>query len=125
MKKLLLLSVIAAMVSSAAVAQESKDKAGPNQKTAVDQKDTKKPADMAAARAEWEKKVKDDLKLNADQTAKFDALNKEYNAKIDAIAQDASLDKDAQKEKKMALKRKKRLSFSRSLLPINKQRTKS
>jgi len=114
MKKLLLLSVIAGMVTTGAFAQESKDKAGPNQKTAVDQK---KPADMAAARADWEKKVKDELKLNADQSAKFDALNKDYNARIDAIAQDATLDKDAQKEKKMALKKEKEAKFFEILTP--------
>jgi hypothetical protein len=40
-----------------------------------------------------------------DQIVKFDALNKEYNEKIELIALDANLSKEAQKEKKMALKK--------------------
>ena len=44
--------------------------------------------------------MKNELKLTADQTTKYDALNSEYNPKMDALAQDASLSMDAQKEKK-------------------------
>jgi len=87
MKKLLLLFVITAMVGTTAVAQEQK----------VGKHD----------RSEWEKKIKDELKLTADQTEKYNALNKEYNDKIDALVNDANADKDAQKEKKMALKKEK------------------
>ena len=87
MKKFLLCLVITAMVSTAALAQ--------------DQKDVKQD------RTEWEKKIKDELKLTADQATKFDALSKEYNDKIDALMSDASLTKEAQKEKKMALKKEK------------------
>jgi len=87
MKKLLLLLVITAMVSTATVAQEQKD---------VNQE-----------RTEWEKKLKDELKLTADQTTKYDAVNKEFNDKKEALMNDASITKDAQKEKKMALKKEK------------------
>ena len=87
MKKILLCLVITAMVSTAAIAQ--------------DQKDVKQD------RTEWEKKIKDELKLTADQVVKYDALSKEYNEKMDALMADASLAKDAQKEKKMALKKEK------------------
>ena len=116
MKRLFLFSVIAGMMTTAAVAQESKEKTGPAQKPTVEQKDAKK-ADMSAARAEWEKKIKDELKLTPEQAVKFDALNKEYNPKIDAIAQDATLDKDAQKQKKMELKREKEAKFFEILTP--------
>ena len=77
-----------ALVGTAAMAQ-------------LDQKDPKKMQE------EWDKKVKDELKLSSDQVVKYDALSKEYGEKMTAIAQDASLSKDAQKEKKMALKKEK------------------
>jgi hypothetical protein len=83
--------VITAMVSTVAIAQDQ----------AQDQKVKQQD------RTEWEKKIKDELKLTADQTTKYDALSKEYNDKIDALMADASLAKDAQKEKKMALKKEK------------------
>jgi Spy/CpxP family protein refolding chaperone len=89
MKKLLLLFIASALVSAAAIAQM----------------DVKK--DYKKERTEWETKIKTDLNLTADQSAKFDALNKEYNEKIDAIAMDATTDKAALKEKKMALKKEK------------------
>ncbi len=87
MKKFLLFLVITAMVSTSALAQ--------------DQKNAKQD------KTEWEKKVKDELKLNEEQTVKYDALNKEYDEKITALMNDASLSKDVQKEKKMALKKEK------------------
>ena len=117
MKRLFLFSVIAGMMTTAAVAQESKEKSVPDQKPAVEQKDAKKQVDMSAARAEWEKKIKDELKLTPEQAVKFDALNKEYNTKIDAIAQDATLDKDAQKQRKMELKKEKETKFFEILTP--------
>ena len=89
MKKLFLVMVATAMVATAAMAQPPV------------QKDPKK------GRAEWEKKIKDELKLTNDQVVKFDAVNKEYGDKIDAIMQDAGLSQEAQKEKKMALKKEK------------------
>lgn len=90
MKKFLLCLVITAMVSTVTIAQEQ----------VQDQK-------VKQDRTEWEKKIKDELKLTADQAVKFDALSKEYNDKMDALMADASLSKDAQKEKKMALKKEK------------------
>lgn len=87
MKKFLLCLVVTAMVSTISIAQ--------------DQKDPKQD------RTEWEKKIKDELKLTPDQVTKYDALNKEYNDKIDALTADASLTKEVQKEKKMALKKEK------------------
>jgi Spy/CpxP family protein refolding chaperone len=87
MKKFLLCLVITAMVSTVSIAQ--------------DQKDVKQD------RTEWEKKLKEELKLTPDQTTKFDALSKEYSDKMDALTSDATLTKEAQKEKKMALKKEK------------------
>ena len=73
--------------------------------------------DQQKSKAEWEKKVKDELKLTDDQSVKFDALNKEYAEKIEAIAQDANLSKDVQKEKKMALKKEKETKLFEILTP--------
>lgn len=87
MKKFLLCALITAIVSTSALAQ--------------DQKDVKQD------KTEWEKKVKEELKLTDEQTVKYDALNKEYSDKISALMSDATLAKEAQKEKKMALKKEK------------------
>jgi len=73
--------------------------------------------DHKAERAEWEKKIKDELKLTPEQIVKFDALNKEYNDKIDVVAQDGGLSQDAQKEKKMALKKEKEARLLEILTP--------
>lgn len=100
MKKLLLLMMGTAMVMTAALAQPTPQ-----------QKDHKKD------RAEWEQKVKTELQLNQDQIVKFDAVSKEYNDKLDVIAQDASLSKDAQKEKKLALKKEKEVKLFEFLTP--------
>ena len=90
MKKLLLLFIASALVSGAALAQT----------------DTKK--DYKKDRTEWENKLKTELNLTADQSLKFDELNKEYNDKLDAIAMDATTtDKEELKEKKIALKKEK------------------
>lgn len=92
MKKVLLLMMAFAIVGIAANAQ-------------LDQKDYKKD------KAEWENKIKQELKLTDDQVTKYDALNKEYEEKFNTIAQDAGLTKEAQKEKKMALKKEKEAKF--------------
>lgn len=94
-----------AMVSMAAVAQESKDKVAADPK--VQTQKEMKSVDMATQKAEWDKKVKDELKLTPEQVTKFDALNKEYGDKMNAVQQDATLNQDAQKEKKMTLKKEK------------------
>ena len=105
MKKLLLLFAITALVSTGTFAQEQ------------DAKEVKEVKDVKKERAEWEKKVKDELKLTAEQSEKYDALCKEYNEKIDAVLQDASLTKDVQKEKKMALKKEKETKLFEFLTP--------
>ena len=105
MKKALLLMMAFAFVGTAAMAQ-------------LEQKDYKKE------KAEWDQKIKDELKLSADQVAKYDALNKEYEEKFNAIAQDANLAKDAQKEKKMALKKEKETRLFEFLTPEQQTRYK-
>ncbi|HEV8283311.1 MAG TPA: hypothetical protein VGQ09_03320 [Chitinophagaceae bacterium] len=110
MKKAFLSLAITAMVATAAIAQEQKEQTPAPQKPAQEQKDVKPTQDqknVAQDRAAWEKKFKEDLKLTDEQAQKYDALNKEYSDKFEVIAKDASLTPDAQKEKKMALKKEK------------------
>ena len=97
MKKLLLLLTITAMVGTSSIAQEQKD--------------------MKQDRAEWEKKIKDELKLTDDQTQKYTAINKEYGDKMDAVMNDASLSKEIQKERKMAIKKEKEAKVMEFLTP--------
>ena len=104
MKKLLMLTIATAMVTTAALAQ-------------MDQK-----KDYKKERAEWENKIKTELNLTTDQVTKFDALNKEYNDKMELIASDASTDKEALKEKKMTLKKEKEAKLNEIL--TSEQQTK-
>ena len=97
MKKLLLSLLITGMVSGAALAQDQQ----------------KHKEDKAA----WDQKVKTELALSAEQSTKYDDLSKEYGDKIEAIMTDASLSKDAQKEKKMALKKEKETKLFEFITP--------
>ena len=108
MKKIMLVMVGSALLATSAIAQDASTQAQPAAKPEQAVKTTEvKKTDMKQERAEWEKKIKTELNLTAEQAAKFEALNKEYNEKIDAVLADASLAADAQKEKKMALKKEK------------------
>jgi hypothetical protein len=98
MKKVFFLIMAFAFVGTAAMAQ-------------LEQKDHKK------SQEEWDKKVKEDLKLTTDQVAKYDALNKEYSEKMSVVAQDATLSKETQKERKMALKKEKEAKLFEFLTP--------
>jgi hypothetical protein len=108
MKKLMLVMMGSALLATSAFAQDAPAQPQPaaNPEPAAKTTEVKK-TDMKQDRAEWEKKIKTELSLTAEQAAKFDALNKEYNDKIDAVLADASLAADAQKEKKAALKKEK------------------
>jgi Spy/CpxP family protein refolding chaperone len=101
MKKLFLIVFVAAFAATSTFAQEKEVK------PTTDQKDMKSADQMKQDKAAWEKKFKEELKLTPEQTVKYDALNKEYGEKIEAVLKDESLDKDAQKEKKMGLKKEK------------------
>jgi len=103
MKKLLLTLMIGGLISTVAVAQEKS--ATTTQQTPQQQK------------AEWDKKLKSELNLSADQTVKYDALGKEYGDKFDVIMNDASLTDDVKKEKKMALKKEKESKLFEFLTP--------
>jgi hypothetical protein len=98
MKKVFFMMVAFAFVGTAAMAQ-------------LEQKDYKK------SQEQWDKKIKDELKLSSDQVAKYDALNKDYGEKISAVAQDATLSKDVQKERKKALKKEKEVKLFEFLTP--------
>jgi len=97
MKKLLLLALSGLFITTIAVAQEQKDA----------KHDPK----------EWDKKVKTELKLTEDQVVKYDAVSKEYADKIDALKKDATLTKEAQKEKKMELKKEKQTKLFEFFTP--------
>ena len=76
-----------------------------------DKKDYKKD------RSEWEARVKDELKLTPEQAVKFDAVCREFNDKLDAVAQDASSTKEAQADRKKALKKEKEAKLFEFLTP--------
>lgn len=94
MKKLLVLLVVGSLFSITALAQEVK----------------KDPA-------EWEKHLKEQLKLSPEQTVKYDSLTKEYKDKMESVMNDGSLNDDAKKEKKMALKKEKETKLFEFLTP--------
>ncbi|HTE23432.1 hypothetical protein [Flavitalea sp.] len=73
--------------------------------------------DKDKSAAEWDAKVKSELKLTSDQIAKYDAVSKEYKGKADALSQDASISKDAQKEAKMKMKEEKETKLAAFLTP--------
>ena len=97
MKKLVLSLLMAGAVTGVAFAQ--------------DQKDMKQDA------KDWDKKVKTELNLTDEQATKYDAVCKEYEGKFEEIKKDASMGKDAQKEKKMALKKEKQAKMFEFLTP--------
>jgi len=106
MKKLLLSFLVTAFIGGAVVAQD---------KTATPQDQTKQ--DQVKQHEEWDKKVKEELKLTPDQIVKYDALSKEYKPKMDAIVNDATLSAEVQKERKMALKKEKEAKLFEFLTP--------
>jgi hypothetical protein len=91
MKKLLLSCLIACMFCLPAFAQENKDR----------QKEY----------ADWQQKIKEELKLTDDQVSKWNALDAEYKDKMNATMQSTSLDKDAQKAKMIELRKEKNARF--------------
>jgi hypothetical protein len=94
MKKVLLLVAICGLFATASFAQEKKHDP-----------------------AEWDKKVKTELALTAEQTVKYDALSKEFQDKFDGLSKDATLTAEAQKEKKMTLKKEKETRLFEFLTP--------
>lgn len=109
MKKLLFSFLVTAFVGSAAVAQTQ---VTPQQEKTPQQKE------------EWDRKVKEELKLTPDQVAKYDAVSKDFAPRMDAIAKDASLTADQQKERKMALKKEKEAKLFEFFTPEQQVRYK-
>jgi Spy/CpxP family protein refolding chaperone len=100
MKKLFLLAMITAMVATTAVAQHTKAEG------------------FKKNHAEWESKIKADLNLSADQSTKWDVVVNGFNDKYDALKkEEASLEKEAYKEKKIALKKEKEAKILEILTP--------
>ena len=93
MKKLLVLWILACMFCLPAFAQENK------------------ATDKQKEYAEWQQKIKDEVKLTDDQVGKWNALDAEYKGKMDATMQSTSLDKDAQKAKMIELRKEKHAKF--------------
>ena len=93
MKKLLVSCIVACMFCLPAFAQENKDK------------------DKQQQYAEWQQKVKDELKLSDDQVSRWNALDSEYKEKTNATMQSTTLDKDAQKARMMELRKEKHARF--------------
>lgn len=106
MKKLLLLFAITVFIGTMGFSQDQKQEP------------------VKHSKAEWQQKIKDELKLTPEQAAKFDALNKEYDPKFDALGNDASLTKEAQKEKKMVLKKEKEAKLQEFLTAEQKTKYK-
>jgi Spy/CpxP family protein refolding chaperone len=104
MKKVLFSLLVTAFIGTAAVAQDQTTKPQEQQKTPQE-------------KAEWERKIKEELKLTPDQVTKFDAVSKEYGPKMEAIEKDATLTADVQKERKMALKKEKEARLFEFLTP--------
>lgn len=100
MKKFFVLFAMMAIVSASAIAQDQAHQ---------------DPQKAAKDKTEWDQKVKSELKMSADQSAKFDALNKEFAPKMEAIKSDASLNDEARKEKKMALMKEKQTRLAEFL----------
>lgn len=97
MKKLVLSLLMTGIIAGVAVAQEQKE--------------------MKQDAKEWDKKVKTELNLTEEQATKYDAICKEYEGKFEDIKKDASMSKDAQKEKKMELKKEKQAKLFEFLTP--------
>ena len=70
-----------------------------------------KDKDKQKEYAEWQQKVKDDLKLTDAQVSSWNALDAEYKEKMNATMQSTSLDKEAQKAKMIELRKEKHAKF--------------
>jgi len=97
MKKLLLSLLMTGCIAGVALGQEQKD--------------------MKQDAREWDKKVKTELNLTDEQAGKYDAVCQEYEGKFEELKKDASMSEDAQKEKKMQLKKEKQAKLFEFLTP--------
>ncbi len=113
MKRILLLTMIAGFFATSASSQTIS-----TTPTEVRQ-DVKQ-----SSPTDWEKRITTDLKLTPDQITKWEILNKEYKVKIDEVMKASDLTKEAQKAKKMELKKEKEEQFMQLLTPEQQSRYK-
>ena len=71
--------------------------------------------DKEKSQAEWDNKVKTELKLTADQTSQYDAISTEFKGKIETLKADNSLTAEAKAQKKMELKKEKETKINQIL----------
>lgn len=101
MKKLLLLSVFAALLAAPAFAQDTKEKEKDKQKEYT----------------EWQNKVKEELKLTDDQVTRWAVIKQEYKQKMEGVAEDGTVGKELSKEAKAVLKKEREAKFMELLTP--------
>jgi Spy/CpxP family protein refolding chaperone len=109
MKKMLVLFAFTAIVSAGAMAQD--------QTTQDQTKSQQDPQKVARDKAEWDRMVVTELKLTPDQQTQYTAISKEYEGKFATLKTDASLNDDARRDKKMALKKEKMDKINAILTP--------
>lgn len=117
MKRLFVVLAIAGLATTSLAAQEVKQAPATPPQTPTTSQSQPPQQDPKQERAEWDKKIKMELNLTADQAVKYDALSKEYHEKIDVVLKDATLTQDVQKERKMALKKEKENKLFEFLTP--------
>ena len=105
MKKLLLSFLVACMFCLPAFAQQAQ------------QAQQTQGKDRQAEYAEWQLKIKDELKLTDEQVSRWNALDAEYKEKTNETMQSTTLDKDAQKARMMELRKEKNARFLEILTP--------
>jgi hypothetical protein len=100
MKKLFLLAIITALIATAASAQETKAQ-GPTR----------------VSYTESELKLKNDLKLSADQSEKYDAIHSAFYAKSQALAQSTTISAEAKRAKMKTMTEEKETKIRELLTP--------
>ena len=67
--------------------------------------------------AEWDNKVKTELKLTPDQAAQYDAISADFKGKIESLKSDNTLTADTREQRKMDLKKEKQTKINAILTP--------
>jgi Spy/CpxP family protein refolding chaperone len=67
--------------------------------------------------AEWENKVKTELKLTPEQTTQYDAISADFKGKVDALKSDNTLTAETRDQRKMELKKEKVTKINAILTP--------
>ena len=103
----------------AAYAQDQKTTQQADQKTTQPQvvKEVDQKSYEAKQAQDWENQLKTELKLTDDQATKIAIIDKDFKDKKEAVMKDASLNDDARKEKKEALKKEREAKFMEVLTP--------